>query len=67
VTPAIQQSVEFDAKPETLYEMYVDSKQHSQSTGAAAKLGRRTGGAFSAFGGQLKGKKLLLVPNKMIV
>jgi activator of HSP90 ATPase len=67
MTPAIQQSVEFDAKPETLYEMYMDSEKHAQATGAPAKVSRRAGGAFSAFGGQLKGKNLLLIPNKMIV
>ena len=67
MTPAIQQSVEFDAKPETLYEMYMDSKQHSDATGAPAKVSRKAGGAFTAFGGQLKGQNLLLIPNKMIV
>jgi activator of HSP90 ATPase len=67
MTPAIQQSVEFDVKPETLYEMYMDSKQHAQATGAPAKVSRKAGGAFTAFGGQLKGKSLLLIPNKMIV
>src|SRR5271169_857586 len=45
----------------------MDSKQRSQATGAPAKVSRRAGGAFSAFGGQLKGKNLLVVPNKMIV
>jgi uncharacterized protein YndB with AHSA1/START domain len=67
MTPAIQQSVEFSAPPETLYELYMDSKQHSQATGAPAKLSQRVGGAFTAFAGQLRGKNLLLVPNKMIV
>jgi uncharacterized protein YndB with AHSA1/START domain len=67
MTPAIQQSVEFDATPETLYEMYIDSKQHAQATGAPAKVSRRVGGTFTAFGGQLKGKNLLLTPNQMIV
>ncbi|HEY4959787.1 MAG TPA: hypothetical protein VII29_02915, partial [Terriglobales bacterium] len=67
MTPAIQQSVEFDASPETLFEMYVDSRQHSLATGAPAKLGRKAGDAFTAFGGQLKGKNLLVVPEQMIV
>jgi len=67
MTPAIQQSVEFDASPETLFEMYVDSRQHSLATGAPAKLGREAGDAFTAFGGQLKGKNLLVVPKQIIV
>ncbi len=67
MTPSIQQSVEFDATPETLYEMYMDSKQHTQATGAPAKFSRKVGGAFTAFGGQLKGRTLLLIQNQMIV
>src|SRR5271166_3500039 len=67
VTPAIQQSVEFAVSPETLYELYMDSKKHSQATDAPAKLSRRVGGSFTAFGGRLEGKNLLLVPNKTIV
>ena len=67
MTPAIQQSVKFGVSPKTLYELYIDSKKHSQATGALAKVSRRTGGAFMAFGGQLKGKNLLVIPTKMIV
>ena len=47
--------------------MYIDSAKHSKATGAPAKLGRRAGAAFSAFGGSTKGKNLLVVPGKMIV
>ncbi|HEY5175806.1 MAG TPA: SRPBCC domain-containing protein [Terriglobales bacterium] len=57
MTEAIQQSVEFRVAPDVLYEMYMDSKKHSQATGAA----------FTAFGGELLGKNLLILPKKMIV
>ena len=67
MTPASQQSVEFAVSPAVLYELYMDSKKRSQATGAPAKLSRRSGGALTAFGGQLKGKNLLLLTNKMIV
>jgi activator of HSP90 ATPase len=67
MTKAIQQSVEFDVSPETLYEMYIDSKKHSLATGGPAKLGRRAGAPFTAFAGKLRGKNLMVVPNKMIV
>jgi activator of HSP90 ATPase len=30
-------------------------------------VSRKAGGAFTAFGGELKGKNLLVIPNKMIV
>jgi activator of HSP90 ATPase len=67
MTKAIQQSVEFKVSPERLYETYLDSRKHTAATGAKAKLGRRVGAAFTAFDGALKGKNLLLVPNKTIV
>ena len=67
MTKTIQQSVKFNATPETLYEMYMDSGKHARATGAPAKLGRKVGSAFTAFDGMLNGRTLLLVPGKMIV
>jgi activator of HSP90 ATPase len=67
MTKAIQQSVEFEVCPETLFETYVDSRKHSASTGAPAKLGRKAGAKFIAFDGALLGKNLLVLPNQMIV
>ena len=67
MTKAIQQSVVFDASPQILYEMYIDSAKHSKATGARAKLGRKAGAAFTAFDGSIKGKNLIVVPGKMIV
>jgi activator of HSP90 ATPase len=67
MTKAIQQSVKFSAPPEKLFEMYLDSKKHSQATGGAANLSRKVGGKFTVWGGQLEGRNLLIVPNKMIV
>jgi activator of HSP90 ATPase len=64
---AIQQSVEFRASPERLFEIYLDSKEHSQATGAPARLSRKPGGKFTAWGGQLAGKNLLIIPKRMIV
>ena len=51
MTPAIEQSVRFPCVPEVLFEMYIDSAKHSAATGASSKISRRTGGAFTAFGG----------------
>jgi len=67
MTKVIQQSVEFDASPETLYEMYVDSRKHSAATGQPAKVSRRVGATFSAHNGVLSGKNLVVVPKKMVV
>ncbi len=67
MTKAIQQSVEFKASPATLFEMYVDSRKHSKATGAPAKVSRKAGASFIAFDGALRGRNLIVVPNKMIV
>src|SRR5271169_4996359 len=67
MTSVIQQSVHFRTSPQTLYEMYLDSAKHSRSTGARARISRKLGGKFTAFGGQLAGKNLFLLPGKQIV
>lgn len=67
MTRAIQQNVEFAAAPEALFEMYMDSKKHSESTGGVAKMSRKTGGKFTAWNGMLAGKNLLIVPKRFIV
>jgi activator of HSP90 ATPase len=67
MTRAIQQSIIFKASLKTLYEMYMDSKKHSEATGGAARISRKPGGRFTAWNGLLSGKNLLIVPNRMIV
>jgi activator of HSP90 ATPase len=67
MTRAIQQSVVLKASPEELFDTFLDSKKHSAATGMPAKVSRRTGGAFSAFGGKILGRTLMTVPGKMIV
>lgn len=67
MTRAIQQSVTLKASPDALYETFLDSKKHSIMTGAPARISRRVGGRFTAFGGQITGKTLLMVPRRLIV
>ena len=67
MTPVIQQSVRFRVPPRVLFEMYVDSRKHSQSTGAPSRVSRKTGGRFIAFAGKIEGKNLLVVPGKQVV
>ncbi|MGO9640550.1 MAG: SRPBCC domain-containing protein [Candidatus Acidiferrales bacterium] len=66
-TKPIQQSVRFPAPTEELFEIYVDSRKHSEATGGPAKISRKAGEKFTAFGGQLRGHNLLIVPNRVIV
>jgi len=42
---------------QTLFSMYLDSRKHTESTGAPAKISKKAGGKFTAFAGQLEGKK----------
>ena len=63
----IVQKVKFAASAKQLYDMYMDSKKHTASTGGAAKLGKKVGEAFTAWDGYLWGKNLLLVPGRHIV
>jgi activator of HSP90 ATPase len=65
--PNIQQSVRFRASPQTLYDLYLDSKKHSRATGAPAKVSGKVGGNFTAFGKKLEGKTLFLARGKQIV
>lgn len=67
MTPTISQRVKFSAPPETLFEMYMDSEKHTASTGAPAKLSRKTGGGWSAHDRQIGGKISLIEPGKRIV
>jgi activator of HSP90 ATPase len=63
----IQQTVKFNAPPERLYAIYMDSKKHGAAVNARVSMARRAGGRFSAFGGMLRGKNLAIVPGRMIV
>jgi activator of HSP90 ATPase len=63
----VQQIVDFPAPPAQLFEMYMDSKKHSDATMAKAVLSRKAGGKFTAFDGMLEGRNLMVVPNQLIV
>jgi len=67
MTPAIQQSVVLKASAEELFDTYLDSRRHSAMTGSPAKISRRVGAAFTAFGGQLEGRNLVILPKRIIV
>jgi len=67
MSKAIQQSVRFAATPEELFEMYIDSKKHSAATGSRARISRKAGAAFTACNGKLRGKNLLIVPNRLVM
>ena len=53
--------------PEQLYELYMDAKLHSLVTGDTAKITKKEGAEFTAYGDYIKGKTLQLIPGKLIV
>ena len=68
MTKTLLQKITFkNTKPNTLYELYMDSKKHSIATGAPAKISTKVGGKFSAHGGYISGKNLQLVMDKQII
>lgn len=63
----IQHSVRFAAKPETLFDIYLDSKKHGEAVGSTASISRKVGGKFKVFDGWCEGRNLAIAPKKMIV
>jgi activator of HSP90 ATPase len=63
----IRQSVTFKAPPHEVYEALMNSRQHAKLTQAPARISRKVGGAFSAYGDYITGTNLELVPDQKIV
>jgi activator of HSP90 ATPase len=63
----IVQRARLAARPDEIYDMYLDSRAHAAITGAPARVTPRAGTAFRAFGGELRGRILQLVPKRVIV
>jgi len=63
----IRQRVIFRTSPARVFEAIIDERRHEAFTGARAKISRRVGGAFSCYGGYIKGINLDLVRAKRIV
>ncbi len=63
----IRQTVTFQATPHAVYEALMDSRKHARFTQAPAKISRKVGGAFNAYGDYITGTNLELVPDEKIV
>ncbi len=57
----------FDATPEMLYKAWLDSKMHSEMTGAPADCSSKVMGSFTAWDGYVSGYNQSLEPYKKIV
>jgi activator of HSP90 ATPase len=66
-TKTIKQTVLFKASPKQVYEMIMDSRKHQSLSGEPAKISRKVGGKFTAWGSHLCGINLVLKPGEKIV
>ena len=63
----IEQTVEFPAAPDRLFEAYLNPKEHARISGGEVTIGREAGGEFKAFNGMISGRILTVVPKRLIV
>jgi len=66
-TTTIRQTVKFNASPEAVYEVLMDSQKHESLSGEKANISREIGGAFNAWGEHISGFNLVLQPGQRIV
>ena len=56
-----------NAKPETIFNLWLSSEGHSKMTGGRASATDMLGGSFSAWDGYIEGRNLVLEPFHRIV
>jgi activator of HSP90 ATPase len=66
-TRNLKQGAMLSASPHEVYEMLMDSKKHSNFSKEKARISRKVGGAFTAYGGWISGKNLKLTKDREIV
>jgi activator of HSP90 ATPase len=66
-TKTLHQTVTFKASPREVYDMLMDSKKHRSLSGQPAKISKKVGGKFTAWGSHLSGINLVLKPGRKIV
>ena len=66
-TKTLHQSLLIQASAHAIYEALMDSKKHSEFTGATAKLSKIIGEKFSVFDDWASGVNVELIPDKKIV
>lgn len=66
-TKTIRQSVLIPAPPRAVYDALAKPARHAKFTGQAATFTPKAGGAFTAYGGYIRGINLQLKPGKRLV
>jgi len=68
MTKTITQKITFKgATAKDVYGIYMNSKKHSEATGAPAEMSRKAGEKFKAHKGHIRGTNLLVKANKTVV
>lgn len=57
----------FKAKPDKIYNAWLDSNSHAQIIGSTAKINPRLSGRFEIWDGYITGNNIELIPGKKIV
>jgi activator of HSP90 ATPase len=63
----VQKVVFKNTTPKTLYNLYMDAKKHTLSTGMPAKITAKEGSKYSVSDGYITGKNLQLIKDTLIV
>jgi activator of HSP90 ATPase len=64
----IRQKVTFKkTKPKSLFNLYMNAKQHAYIAGSPVKISSKAGAPFSAHGGYITGNSIYTVKDKIIV
>ena len=66
-TKTIRQTIIFRAAPVQVYDMLMDSRKHQSLSGEKAKITKKVGGRFTAWGSHISGINLVLKPGERIV
>jgi uncharacterized protein YndB with AHSA1/START domain len=66
-TREIIHNVTINAAPAAVFDALMDSKKHSQFTGAPAMMSKKVGGAFTCYNGYIEGVNLGLQRPRLIV
>jgi len=67
VRTSLHYEADYNASPQRIYDLLMDSKQFAAMTGRPADIDPKEGGAVSMFGGLIVGRNVELVPNVRIV
>jgi activator of HSP90 ATPase len=66
LTGTIEQVIEFEATPEEVYDLIMNSEKHSDFTGSEVTMSQAINGKFSVFDGYCTGYNMELIKGKMI-